>query len=94
MNSRNVCGRGHPGLAALGGRQHHCELQQAPRPDGQGQQYQDRLPRYLLVLEGVEELDDIGRRADVHQQQLGQLVPGQVPCTGISGFEGTADYVM
>lgn len=31
-----------------------------------------------LCLESVEELDDVGCRADVHEQQLRKLVPGQV----------------
>jgi len=77
MNSRDVGGRGEPSLATLGGREHHCELQQTPRPDGQRQQYQNGFLRYLLVLERVKELYNVRSCTDVHQQQLGQLVSGQ-----------------
>lgn len=79
LNSRNICGRGESSLATLGGREHHCELKQTPGPDRQGQQHQDGLLRDLFVLEGIEELDYVRSCANVHKQQLRQLVSGQIP---------------
>lgn len=49
-----------PRLARLCRRQHDGELQQAPRPYGQGQEHQQRLGNDLVVFERVEELDDVG----------------------------------
>ena len=64
-----------PGLPPLGGCEHECELQETPGPDGEDHDAEDLVGVDALVLERVEELDDVGGRADVDQQQLRQLVP-------------------
>jgi len=44
-------------------------------------QTHDKIKRnsaYSLLLEGVEELDNVSGSADVDEQQLGQLIVGEV----------------
>ena len=69
---------GHLGLPSFGGGEDERELEQRPRPDGEHQEAEDLVRVDLLGLDGVEELDDVCGRSDVDEEQLGELIAGQV----------------
>ncbi len=53
-------------------------MKERPGPDGEDHDAEHLVRVDLLVLEGVEELDDVGRGADVDEQELRELVAGEV----------------